>query len=96
MPPGERFRKSFEPGPAGCHVKVWSLNHRVSRKAVERTRGPAPERGFGIGLCRRRVRMVSLALTLVAKWAPLHHDELLANWERARREEPLEPIDPLP
>jgi hypothetical protein len=39
---------------------------------------------------------VSLALTLVAKWAALHHDELLANWERARREEPLEPIDPLP
>jgi hypothetical protein len=36
------------------------------------------------------------ALTLVAEWAVLHHDELLANWERARRNEPLEPIDPLP
>jgi hypothetical protein len=36
------------------------------------------------------------ALTLVAEWTALHQDELLANWERARREEPLEPIEPLP
>jgi hypothetical protein len=35
------------------------------------------------------------ALMLVAEWAALHHDELLANWEHARREEPLEPIDSL-
>jgi hypothetical protein len=36
------------------------------------------------------------ALTLVAGWAKLHHDELRANWERARRNEPLEQIEPLP
>ena len=36
------------------------------------------------------------ALALVAEWATLHRDELLSNWERARRNEPLEPIDPLP
>jgi hypothetical protein len=36
------------------------------------------------------------ALALAAEWAALHHDELLANWERARRNEPLEPIEPLP
>jgi len=36
------------------------------------------------------------ALALVAEWAALHEDELTANWERARREEPLEPIEPLP
>lgn len=36
------------------------------------------------------------ALALVAEWATLHHDELVANWERARRDEPLQPIDPLP
>jgi hypothetical protein len=36
------------------------------------------------------------ALALVAEWAALHQDELLANWERARRDEPLQPIDPLP
>lgn len=36
------------------------------------------------------------ALALVTEWARLHHDELLANWERARREEPLLSIEPLP
>ena len=35
------------------------------------------------------------ALALVAEWAVLHEAELAANWERARRDEPLEPIDPL-
>lgn len=29
-------------------------------------------------------------------WAQLHRAELIANWERARRSEPLLPIDPLP
>jgi hypothetical protein len=36
------------------------------------------------------------ARALVAEWALLHRDELSANWERARREEPLQPIEPLP
>jgi Domain of unknown function (DUF4160) len=35
-------------------------------------------------------------LALVRKWAGLHKDELQANWERARREEELIGIDPLP
>ena len=35
------------------------------------------------------------ALGLVAEWTALHRDELLANWEHARCEEALEPIDPL-
>jgi Domain of unknown function (DUF4160) len=36
------------------------------------------------------------ALTLVAEWARLHRVELEANWERARREDELEPVEPLP
>ena len=36
------------------------------------------------------------AAALVAEWARLHRAELEANWERARREEALEAIDPLP
>jgi len=36
------------------------------------------------------------ALALVAEWAALHEDELVENWERARRDEQLVPIDPLP
>jgi hypothetical protein len=34
-------------------------------------------------------------LRLVREWAELRQDELLANWERARRHEPLERIEPL-
>jgi len=36
------------------------------------------------------------ALWLASEWAQLHADELLANWARARRDEPLLPIAPLP
>jgi len=36
------------------------------------------------------------AQRLVREWAQLHTDELLANWERATRDEPLVPIDPFP
>jgi hypothetical protein len=34
-------------------------------------------------------------LGLVSRWADLHREELLANWERARHDEPLERIEPL-
>jgi hypothetical protein len=36
------------------------------------------------------------ALRLVQQWAVLHREELLANWERAQRQEAVERIDPLP
>lgn len=35
------------------------------------------------------------SLGLVTEWALLHRAELLANWERAREAQPLEPIAPL-
>lgn len=35
------------------------------------------------------------ALGLVMEWAALHKKELQDDWERARRMEPLVPIDPL-
>jgi hypothetical protein len=34
-------------------------------------------------------------LRLVREWAHLHQDELMTNWDRARRLEPLERIAPL-
>jgi hypothetical protein len=36
------------------------------------------------------------ALRLVREWAAEHESELRENWERARRHEPLERIEPLP
>jgi hypothetical protein len=35
------------------------------------------------------------AVRLIRRWADLHHDELLANWRRARQHQPVAPIDPL-
>lgn len=35
------------------------------------------------------------ALSLVNEWRTMHVDDLLENWERARRREPLAYIDPL-
>jgi hypothetical protein len=35
------------------------------------------------------------ALRFAREWAALHRSEILANWERARRNEPLLGIDPL-
>lgn len=35
------------------------------------------------------------ALGFVREWAALHRAELLENWNRARRQQPLEPIAPL-
>ena len=35
------------------------------------------------------------ALRLVIEWARSHQAELRENWDRARRHQPLEPIEPL-
>jgi hypothetical protein len=36
------------------------------------------------------------ALQFVREWAGLHRQEILANWDRARKSEPLIDIPPLP
>jgi hypothetical protein len=36
------------------------------------------------------------AQRLVAEWAAIRRVELEANWDRARREQNLEPVEPLP
>jgi hypothetical protein len=35
------------------------------------------------------------ALALIVEWASLHRDDLLENWELARQQFPLRPIEPL-
>ncbi len=35
------------------------------------------------------------ALRYVQEWAKTHRAELLANWERARKADPILPIEPL-
>ena len=40
-------------------------------------------------------KLPNRVLGLVLEWASLHRDELRTDWERARNEQPLEPIQPL-
>lgn len=40
-------------------------------------------------------RLSPRAIGLVIEWATLHQRELLADWQRASRQESLEKIDPL-
>jgi hypothetical protein len=62
------------------------IRHRREGRGLLIVEGDASEASETITSCRRFVR----------EWAGLHRDELLANWERARNLEPLEPIGPLP
>ena len=39
--------------------------------------------------------MPKAQIKLIAAWAEIHRDELLANWELAMQEEPLYKIEPL-
>lgn len=41
-------------------------------------------------------RIPPRALRLVVEWARSHQAELAENWDRARRHQPLQSIDPLP
>ena len=34
-------------------------------------------------------------LGLVVEWTALHQEELMANWERSEKQEPLQAIEPL-
>lgn len=36
------------------------------------------------------------ARSLVQEWSKMHHDELMSDWARAERQEPLHRIEPLP
>jgi hypothetical protein len=40
-------------------------------------------------------RLPPRALALAMEWASLHQTELLEDWELARRQAPLRPIEPL-
>jgi len=47
------------------------------------------------GLTVIRGNLMPRALALVIEWASMHKNELLENWELARRQAPLNPIEPL-
>jgi hypothetical protein len=60
--------------------RIFMLDMRICIETLELLGGSLPAR----------------ALTLVRQWATLHREELAKNWQRARNEETLKAIPPLP
>jgi hypothetical protein len=66
--------------PPHFHVEYGSDEALISINTLGLIQGKLPPRVMG----------------MIAEWAALHQNELLADWQRARDLEPLEKIDPLP
>lgn len=65
--------------PPHFHADYGEYKIEITIESLEILKGKLPNRVLG----------------LVLEWAALHRDELRADWERARKEQPLEPIQPL-
>lgn len=65
--------------PRHFHVRYAEFEATIRLDRLELEGGDLPGRG----------------LEMVLEWAALHRDELEDNWQRARRHEPLRPIEPL-
>ena len=66
--------------PPHFHAKYGEYQAQVAIATGEVIHGDLPRR----------------ARSLVQEWTELHRDELVADWARAERQEPLHRIDPLP
>lgn len=65
--------------PAHFHVRYGQHKAVVAIESLTVLQGALPPRVHG----------------LVIEWAALHRAELLSNWQLARGQEPLRPIEPL-
>lgn len=69
-----------EHGIPHFHARYGDFEASIAIESLEMLAGSLPPR----------------ASRLVRQWGELHRVQLLANWQRALREEALESIDPLP
>lgn len=65
--------------PAHFHVRYGQYKAVIAIESLTLLQGALPPRVRG----------------LVVEWAVVHQAELLANWQLARGQEPLRPIEPL-
>ncbi len=65
--------------PPHFHAQYGEHGAEIAVDTLEILKGEIPSRVFG----------------LVAEWASLHRAELHQDWERARQQKDLTPIDPL-
>jgi hypothetical protein len=69
-----------EHNPPHFHARYGSQNAALEIESLRLLDGKLPPRALG----------------LVVEWASQHRESLMANWEKARNQNPLERIDPLP
>ena len=65
--------------PPHFHAHYGEHHAEIAIETLEILKGKLPNRVLGLAL----------------EWAALHRHDLRADWERARNEQPLEPIQPL-
>ncbi len=65
--------------PPHFHAQYGENQAEINIETFEVTKGKLPNRVLGLAL----------------EWAALHRNELRTDWERARSEQPLKPIQPL-
>jgi hypothetical protein len=77
----------------GIQIYMYYNDHNPHHFHAEYAEHEATYRIAGLesltGALPRRAR------TLVGEWASIHRSELLDNWDKARRGEPLQEIEPL-
>ena len=66
--------------PPHFHVEYEGYEALISIHTLDAIAGQLPPRAMG----------------MVAEWAAMHRDELLADWSKSSKLEPLEKIAPLP
>ena len=65
--------------PPHFHAMYAEYEGLIDINKLELLRGKLPPRGLG----------------LVIEWTALHQKELNENWERAKRQESLKPVEPI-
>ena len=96
-------------GIANPPIVPWSVTYRPRRIGSPRTLAqrrrrqcrPVLRSGRSLYACTRHHRLLHgdlprRARTLVEEWTVLRREELMADWARAERQEPLQRIEPLP
>lgn len=73
------FNENFHPGRPHFHAEYAGAKASFDIASLDRIAGCLPPR----------------VEQMVKRWARLHRVGLMDNWKRARRHEPLKPVDPL-
>ena len=79
-------------------ITIWMYHDEVHHRGRPHFHATYGDDEASIDVARLEIiagRLPPRAKRLVVEWALEHRPELNENWERARRHQPLQPIEPL-